>query len=270
MEKIKNFFVGIGRKVKQGFYNEFVGTWKGITKENISFPILLLVAFNIVFLLIANIVAAKTVPFGSVGNISFGVPAAVVVYILGAVVVSDILCQIDPSNKWTRRSCHLGFLLNLIMVAIFEISIVLPGETDLSVLGNTWFLLIASISSFYIGDLMNDLVFRKLKVKDGKGNGKLIKRCVLSTMMGQLLDATIFVTLGLQLLPGLALGFTFTGGSSLADPIGWANMGVMIGLQWVIKVFIEFAVSPLVVLICNKYEKYMEKRTSDQEVSDQH
>ena len=272
MEKVKNFFVSVGRKIKQGFYNEFVDTWKGITKESISFPILLLVSFNIVFLLIANIIAVKTIPFGSVGKINFGVPAAVVVYILGSVVISDILCEIDPSSKWTRRSCHLGFLLNLIMVAIFEISIAIPGNvagiatykvvgenyipTDgLSVLGTTYMMLLASASSFYIGDLVNDCVFKKLRNKDGEGNGKLVKRCVLSTVFGQLLDATIFIALGLQLLPGLALGITFTGGSSLADPIGWANMGVMIGLQWVIKVLIEFIVSPLVILICNKYKK---------------
>ena len=283
MEKVKNFFANVGKKIKQGFYNEFVDTWKGITKENISFPILLLVSFNIVFLLIANIIAVKTIPFGSVGKINFGVPAAVVVYILGSVVISDILCEIDLSSKWTRRSCHLGFLLNLIMVAIFEISIALPGSVSgittldsftgepidgLSVLGTTYMMLLASASSFYIGDLVNDTVFKKLRNKDGEGNGKLVKRCVLSTVFGQLLDATIFITLGLQLLPGLALGYTFTGGSSLADPIGWANMGIMIGLQWAVKVLIEFVVSPLVVLICNKYKKYMEKRTSDQEVSD--
>ncbi len=259
MEKVKNFFVSVGRKIKQGFYNEFVGTWKGITKEKISFSIVLLVIANIFFLLISNIIAVKTIVFGRVNGLQFSVPCAVLCYSF-SIIISDLLAELD--FKWTRRSCHIGFFLNLLMVAIFELSIVIPGEVGgfqegLGVLGTTWFMLIGSVLSFYIGDLVNDNVFKKLRNKDGEGNGKLIKRCMLSTVFGQLLDATIFIFLSLQLLPGLFMeSGPFTAlNSSLADPISWANMGVMIGLQWVIKVLIEFIVSPLVILICNKYKK---------------
>ena len=134
MEKTKNFFKRIG----QAFHNEFVGTWQGIAKERITFPILLLVVVNVVCLLVSNIIAAKTIVFGTVGNIKFQVPCAVLMYMF-AVIISDVLCQIDPSNKWTRRSCHMGFLLNLVMVATFELSIVIPGVGDLSVLHSAWF-----------------------------------------------------------------------------------------------------------------------------------
>ena len=257
MEKVKNFFVSVGRKIKQGFYNEFVDTWKGITKESISFPIVLLVIANIFFLLTSNIIAVKTIVFGRVNGLQFSVPCAVLCYSF-SIIISDLLAELN--FKWTRRSCHMGFFLNLLMVAIFELSIIVPGEVSgfqegLSVLGTTWVMLIGSMLSFYVGDLCNDTVFKKLRDKDGEGNGKLVKRCMLSTVFGQLLDATIFIFLSLQLLPGLVMRVTFTGGSSLADPIGWANMGIMIGLQWAVKVFIEFAVSPLVVFICNKYKK---------------
>lgn len=253
----KTFF----QRVKEAFRNEFVGTWKGISKEKVDFPILLLVVVNVVCLLISNIIAVKTIIFGRVNGIQFSIPAAVVVYSF-AIIISDILCQIDPSNKWTRRSCHIGFILNLFMVMVFEISIAIPGEVSgfeegLGVLGSTWFMLIASITSFYMGDLLNDTIFRRLKQKDQEKNSnrKLFKRCVLSTVFGQLVDATIFITLGLQILPGLIMGFTFTGGSSLSDPIGWANTGVMILMQVCVKILCEIVVSPIVIWICNKYEK---------------
>lgn len=249
----ENWFKRVGKGFINFWKDEFIGTWKGITKEKISFPLLLLVVCNIVLLLIANIIAAKTIVFGTLSNgIQFSVPSAVLCYCLGSIVISDVLCQIDPSNKWTRRTCHLGFILNLIMVGIFELTIIIPGTTDMSVLGNTWYMLIASCASFFIGDLCNDKIFKRLKEKEGQGNGKLIKRCILSTICGQLLDATIFITLGLQIFPGLLFGFTFTGGSSLADPIGWANTGIMIFMQLAAKVLIELIVSPLVVWICNK------------------
>ena len=42
-------------------------------------------------------------------------------------------------------------------------------------------------------------IFFKLRAKDGEGSGKLIKRCVLSTACGQLVDSSIFITFGLFL-----------------------------------------------------------------------
>lgn len=271
MEKVKNFFGGIGTAIK----DEFIGTWKGITTEKIKFSTLLLVIVNIVCLLISNIIAVKTITFLALGNgIKFALPSAVLIYGI-AIILSDVLAEVD--YIWTRRSAHIGFIANLFMVLIFTITIYIPGTIGTysdagtisnwlygdaftsvdgglmnTVLGSSWFMLIASVTSFYFGDLLNDTVFKKLHAKDGEGNSKLLKRCVVSTMFGQLIDAGIFVTLGLQVLPGVVLGYTFTGGSSLADPIGWANMGIMIGLQWIVKVLWELLVSPLVILICNK------------------
>lgn len=251
-------------KVKQALHNEFVEPWKWFfTKGNVTPPMLMIILLNIFFLLISNIIAVKTwVIYGWESGLQISIPAAVIVYALN-LILSDLSAELE--FRMTRFSCQAGFILNLLMVAIFTITINIPGVvgnnmeaaggTMDTILGSTWFMFIASISSFYIGDLLNDLLFNRLKKKDGRSNSKFFKRCVLSTMLGQLFDATIFIVLGLQVLPGLVLGYTFTGGSSLADPMGWANTFIMIGAQWAVKVLVEIVISPLVIWLKNKIVK---------------
>ena len=251
-------------KTKIALHNEFVEPWKWFfTKGNVTPLMMIVLLLNVFCILIGNIIAVKTFVFyGFENGLKFSIPAAVVIFTLN-IVLSDL--SADIHNNLTRFSCHIGFLLNILMVTIFTITIHIPGVvgnimegaggTMDTVLGSTWFLFLASLLSYYFGDLINDTVFRKLKTKEGEGGSKLVKRCILSTVFGQLTDSTLFILLGLQILPGLVLGFTFTGGSSLSDPIGWANMGIMITIQWIVKVLIEFVVSPLVVWSRNKIKK---------------
>ena len=112
---MKKFLKG----TKEFFHREFIGVWKGITKEKPPFYIWLLVVLNVVFLLIANIIAVKTINLtsnsGYIGDsgIRLFLPAAVICYALGSIVISNLLAELDPQNRYTRISCHIGFLLNL-------------------------------------------------------------------------------------------------------------------------------------------------------------
>ena len=268
-------------KIRQFFYNEFVGTWKGISKEKVSPSILFLVTFNVVFLLISNIIAAKTINLtgnsGYIGDVRLFVPAAVIVYILGNICISDVLCEVGDSstgNKgvWTRRSCHIGFLLNLIMVIIFLITAVIPGVLNgspdvgfngafWSVLGSTPLMLVAGCISFYLGDLLNDTVFKQMRIKDGDGSNKILKRSLTSTALGQVVDAGIFITLGLHVFPillgqGSFIDFIHAGSGNVAADLasgwGWLNTLIAIGVQWTVKMVCTLVVSPLVVFICKK------------------
>lgn len=255
--------------IKSMFYNEFVKTWKGFKKEKIKPLTLLLVVFNIVCLLISNIIAVKTVAlWGTIGSgasfVEFKLPAAVIMYGL-AIITSDLLCQIDP--VWSRRSCHIGFGLNLFMVLTFTATIFLPGvingfpangmDSNIGiVLGSSWFMLVASMLSFYFGDLANDTVFAKLKKKEGDSNSKILKRCLLSTALGQLLDSSIFITFGLFLLPKWILGTPFIGFDYKTGSYGlwggWASVLGSIALQFLVKILLEFILSPVILKLCNK------------------
>ena len=259
-EKMKNFF--------KRSTNDLTTTWKGFKNEKIKPSTLLLVIANIFCLLISNIIAVKTLDLGlkfGAGSafLEFTIPAAVIMYTF-SIICSDLLCQLDP--VWSRRSCHIGFILNLVMVGAFTFTIHVPGfisgipsngtTSNIGVvLGSSWFMLIASMLSFYFGDLLNDTVFSKLKKKDGDGNKKLIKRCILSTVCGQLVDSSIFITFGLFLLPKWVLGTPFIGFDwgtmSYGMWGGWASVLGTILVQFLVKITLELLVSPIIIKICN-------------------
>lgn len=233
------------KNLMKSFTSDFTDTWKGFKKEKIKPFTLVLVIVNIVCLLVSNIIAAKQFPLFTIGNLTVTLPTAVILYPI-VLTISDLLAETD--YIWTRRSCHLGFLLNLLMVGIFELAIIMPGATDLSVLHSTSFMLLASMLSFYFGDLINDLVFLKLKTKDGEGN-KLAKRCILSTLFGQLIDSTIFISFGMNIFPKLFLGFTY---------MTWAQVGLAIIFQVIVKVLYEIILTPFIKMLCKKAKEKVE------------
>lgn len=249
--------------------NEFVGTWKGFGKEKIKPMTMMLVVSNVVLLLISNIIAARSFEFAYFENgIRLGLPIAMVLY-PAVITISDVLAEVDW--KWTRRSCHIGFAFNLLMVGCFELAVAVTGGSETSpfaILHNAWYLLIASLISFYFGDLINDLVFLRHKKKDqDKG---LMKRCLLSTFFGQLLDSSIFIILGMHVFPVIcgeaSLMSSFNHGyfiTSLSDPMGWANVFIMIGLQIVAKLAYEAILTPLIKWIAKVAKKEDSKEISD-------
>lgn len=282
---MKKFLGRVGNGLLYPFrkiYNDVVDAWKGVTKEKVPFYIVLLVVCNVVFVLIANIIAVKTINLASnsgfIGNnsIRLMLPAAVIVYAF-SLVCSDLLCELDKTNRWTRISCHIGFILNFFMVFVFLITSLIPGvvngNPDSGLTGNFWgllgstpLMLLAGVVSYYFGDLLNDTSFFKMKKKDKDdlSNKKISKRCILSTMIGQAVDATIFITLGLHIFPiltgkGSFVDFIHAGsgniGADITNGMAWLNVLIAICLQWVVKVFVELVVLPLVLKICKSVRK---------------
>lgn len=267
------------KALKKQAYNEFVGTWKGFKKEKISPKLFLVILANVICLLISNIIAVKTLDlglkFGSGSSfIEFTIPAAVVMYVFN-VTFSDILCEIYP--VWSRRSCHLSFILNLFMVMVFTITIYLPGvingqpavgmDSNIgAVLGSSWFMLLASIISYYFGDLLNDTVFAKLRAKDDTSKKSIIKRCIVSTGCGQLIDSTIFISLGLFLFPKWFTGTPFIGydWSTMSYGLwgGWASVLGTILVQFIVKVVVELLLSPVILYVC-KHRKGIAEETQE-------
>lgn len=267
LNKVKSFFAAIGRATKE----EFVGTWKGFSKEKTKPLTLVLTIINVVCLLLSNILAVKTVNLFSIGEgakaLQFAVPAAIILFPV-VTTISDLLAQID--YKWTRRSCHIGFIMNLFMVAFFSLGIYIPGYINGNpdqgasgamnmVLGSTWFLLIASLVSFYVGDLANDLIFKKMREKGDNSSKSIFGRCITSTIFGQLLDSTIFISLGMYIFPKLISGKPFIGYNwdvmSYGPWNGWAAVLMTILFQVAMKIVYEILLSPLVIYIIKKVDK---------------
>lgn len=157
-------------------------------------------------LLISNVLAAKTFEVGSIV-----LPTAVIVFPI-VYIVNDMLAEVYGFKK-ARQVIFLGFAVNLLAVAAYSIAIALPAPeyaTEIAeafsiTLSSTGRVLVASFAAYIIGSLVNAYVMDKLKAKSEK---HLMFRCVASTLIGEGLDALIFISIafyGIMPLSALAV-----------------------------------------------------------------
>lgn len=143
-------------------------------------------------LLVSNIITARQIEIFGLA-LTGGILVFPITYIL-----SDIFSEVY-GYKWSRLTCYVGFVMNLLTSIIFLIVINSPypeyftsAEAYQIVLGNTPRILFASLLALLVGDFINDRVFKKLKAKhkhDHKGFGL---RAIFSSFCGQLGDSLIF------------------------------------------------------------------------------
>lgn len=144
-------------------------------------------------LLISNVLSAKTFTFGNVV-----LPTAVVVFPV-VYIVNDVMAEIYGFRK-ARNIIFLGFALNAFAVAAYSIAIALPAPAYAAegaaafaaTLGSTWRILIASFAAYLVGSLVNAGIMVRMKEKLRK---YLMLRCVLSTLIGEGIDAVIFISI---------------------------------------------------------------------------
>ena len=217
---------------------------KSLMKEHISPALLFLAIVQVAALLISNIIAAKTFPLFTIGawDLTIVMPCAVFLFPL-TYIVSDIISEVYK-YKWSRRVCWSSFAMNILMVICFEVAIAMPGETDLSVLSSTWFLLISSLLSYMLGGFVNDITFRWMKKKT-KGD-HLTRRILVSSVLGQFTDSLVYIPLGMYIFPKLVLGFSF-----MTIP----QVIICILLQPCLKLLVEVIVAPLTRYLCKKLNK---------------
>lgn len=144
-------------------------------------------------LIISNIIAGKTFDF-----FSFTLPCGVIIFPV-IYIVNDVLAEVYGYKK-ARRVILLGFLMNLVAVICYNITIALPAPVFFEnsdafsiVLGSTLRLLVASFLAYLVGSLVNAKLMVYLKKWD---EDRLFVRCILSTLFGEGLDALIFITIG--------------------------------------------------------------------------
>lgn len=225
-------------------FNKIKNRLKTLKKEKVSPMLLILTVVNTAAMLISNIIAAKTFPLFTLQNLGLTVvlPCAVIIFPI-TYILSDVFSEVY-GYKWTRRTAWISFLMNLLMVVFFEIAIVMPGATDLSVLHSTGFLLLASLVAYMFGDLMNDLVFVRMKKKQGEKG--FVGRAVLSSLVGAFCDSLIYIPLGMAILPKLILGFSF---------MTWPQVALCVVIQPLFKVCYELLISPITYGLSKKLKK---------------
>ncbi len=182
-------------------------------------------------LIISNVLAAKIAVIGS-----FTLPCGVLIFPV-VYILNDVMAEVFPLDK-VRKGIFMGFGLNLLAVVCFEIAIVLPGFTGNAfgeVLGSSWRVLLASFTAYLIGSTCNATVMSVLHKKSGER--RLFFRCIASTIVGETLDAFIFISIAFFGTMDNTILFT------------------MICTQALFKILYEVVVFPLTNVVIRKVKK---------------
>jgi queuosine precursor transporter len=207
----------------------------------------LITAVFVTSLIVSNIIAVKLIAIGP-----FFLPAAILIFPI-SYIFGDILTEVYGYAR-ARKVIWIGFGCNLLAVGAIWLSIELPPAPfwkmgDLpsphasqqayqAIFGFTPRLLGASFIAYLCGEFLNSFVMAKIKIAT-RGR-HLWLRTIGSTMVGQLADSAIFVTLAFYgVVPFFAIG-------------------QMISAQWVVKVAYEALITPLTYLVAN-YLKRVER-----------
>ncbi|RME47780.1 MAG: VUT family protein [Caldilineae bacterium] len=186
-------------------------------------------------LLTANIIAVKLVSLG--GLI---LPAAVIIFPI-SYIFGDVLTEVY-GYRLARRVIWLGFGANLLMVIAIWVGGLLPAAPFWSdqpaydaILGFTPRLLIASFIAYLAGEFLNSFVLAKMKIAT---NGRwLWSRTIGSTLIGQLADSGIFIS--------LAFAGVVPGGQLLR----------LIVTQWLFKSSYEALATPFTYWVVNALKR---------------
>ena len=171
-------------------YN-FLG--ENMKKKYITNIQLYITLIYVVALLISNLISSRQVLFFG----KFELTGAVIIFPI-TYILSDIISEVF-GYKWSRKTCYMAFIANMLLAIIGYIVCILPypnwwndSEAFNIVLKAVPRITIASLVAFLIGDLLNDIVFQKMKGDTHKGYGL---RAIVSSLVGELFDSAIFIPL---------------------------------------------------------------------------
>lgn len=195
----------------------------------VSTRFLVIVALFVTCLIVANVIAVKLV---SVGGLIL--PAGVILFPI-TYIVGDVLTEVYGYAR-ARRVIWLGFFCNLLAVLAIVAAGALPPAYFWDaqpafdrILGLAPRILVASFAAYLVGEFVNAYVLARLKVAmDGR---MLWVRTIGSTVVGQLFDSTVFVTIAFAgiLPPGVLV--------------------VAILTQWLVKSAYEALATPVTYLV---------------------
>jgi queuosine precursor transporter len=218
----------------------------------------LIMALFVAVLLISNIASAAKI----VGVTILGVPltfdAGTLLFPL-SYIFGDILTEVYGYQQ-SRRVIWTGFAAAALMSVTFWVIRQLPGEAAWqgyagdaaydAILGgvSSGGIIIASLAAYWVGEFSNSFVLAKLKViTQGRW---LWVRTIGSTLVGEGVDSIVFVTV-----------------ASLFGVFPWAIVLSLIVSNYIFKVFIEVAMTPVTYAVVHflkraEHEDYYDTHTN--------
>ncbi|MCM3768722.1 queuosine precursor transporter [Neobacillus niacini] len=183
-------------------------------------------------LVLANIVAVKLFSIGD----TFILPVAVIVYIFTYPII-DVIVEVY-GKKEGQRTVKAGLATQILALIFIAITVHLPAAPVFkdqasfeTIFNGSFRVILASLISYTVSQNLDVFVFNKLKNRHG--DKKLWLRNNASTMLSQLIDTTIFITIA------------FYG----TMPI--AILGTLIMTQYMFKFFAAIMTTPIVYLLVN-------------------
>jgi uncharacterized integral membrane protein (TIGR00697 family) len=158
----------------------------------------IMVAF-VVILLLSNLIGASKrseLDLPLVGLWSFG---AGIFFFPVSYIIGDVLTEVYGYAR-ARRAIWTGFVALVFMAFMAWVVLSLPPAASWhgqaayeSVFGNTWRIVFASITAFWVGEFANSWVLARMKVLTAGRH--LWTRTIGSTIVGQGLDSLLFYPL---------------------------------------------------------------------------
>ncbi len=204
----------------------------------------LVTAAFVTALVISNIIAAKLAQVGPLV-----LPAAVILFPI-TYILGDVLTEVYGYAR-ARQVIWTGFSCNVVAVGAIWLAGLLPpaafwnagaysGPAEAqraywAILGSTPRILAASFAAYLVGEFLNSLVLARLKV--ATAGRWLWVRTILSTMVGQGADSTVFIA------------------AAFAGVLPASVIGVTILSQWLTKSAYEALATPLTYLVVNSLKR---------------
>lgn len=200
-------------------------------------------------LIVSNIVAQKFFEVSFLG-INWSVDTGTLLLFPLLYIFGDILVEVWGYHT-ARRVIWYGFGFNILAAVIFILAVKMPHseyftyqDSFATVLGATPGLVISSMGGYWIGSFANSFIMARMKewmVKWDPEHKWLPLRTIGSTIIGELLDTTGFVGIGVifGIFPSeLFISLTIT--------------------QWILKTVVEVIMTPLTVVVVKKLKAYEE------------
>lgn len=234
---------------------KIIGSLEIGKREKMSGVFMIIAILSVVSLLISNVVANKSIDlFGwTVAGQKLSIAASFVVFPF-TYISSDIFSEVY-GYSWSRKISWIALFANIFMILCFKVVTLMPGidsttsEAFAIVCDSTPGIVFASLTAFMAGDLLNDLVFAKMKAHDSDGKvSDFAFRSILSSLCGEIVDCLIFLPLLYYFIHGYGTIITSV-----------FQLLTIILIQALLKTFVELILCPISVLIIGKIKSYEEK-----------
>lgn len=221
-------------------------------KEKMSGVFMIVAILSVVSLLISNVVANKSVElFGwTVAGQKLSIAASFVVFPF-TYIASDIFSEVY-GYSWSRKISWIALFANIFMILCFKLVAVMPGidstasEAFSIVCDSTPGIVFASLTAFMAGDLLNDLIFAKMKAYDSTGKVSAFAfRSILSSLCGEIVDCMVFLPLLYYFIHGYGTIITSV-----------FQLLAIILIQALLKTLVELMLFPLSAFVIGKIKAY--------------